>query len=569
MIMPEIKEIALYCLLALVVIVAVLYVFSNGFLNSSYDVHVSLSQTSHNVTYPYQTLHYLVNITNKGNNQVNNLLVAVYLNNVQQSSKTISIPPRQSVVMLENYTYPAPGPYELDVVADPGHILEVKNRTSAQNTLITNVTSPTLPDVYTSIPNTNISNTQSFTFTEAGIIGSSAIAQRYNLSLVNRFFGPGEGISAKVFENIYPFTANIYGAWAEYNDNSTAYTAWLQGTTNPEIIGAVISSFGTTVQNMSYGGGSLGFAAINKTTSMCTFYSDGWTKIISYYNNSGPGTCITIARSSYASNESTVLLNAVKNNKNLTHFQSGFFYLNSSVLGSALSYANNNITTTNLFENNYGVFISSIKRLGSGINVSAANNSTCYGLIYNSNSTNICSYFIAPRNGNYTLPFAMINSSYLTSNYIINIYSLVNNTQLVSAHDNAAHLISLLGVNENSVVWNPVFKNSCMFDNQSIGCTFDQFSKANDTAYFNITNGLPDALRVNQLNCEEGAGFKNTTVNETIAPHSSKLFIQSCSVLPVPVSSIVINFMLLLNYTYNNSTRMLNGTLNVSNQVPV
>ena len=206
MIMPEIKEIALYGLLALVVIVAVLYVFSNGFLNSSYDVHVSLSQTSHNVTYPYQTLHYIVNITNRGNNQINNLLVAIYLNNVQQSSKTISIPPRQSVVMLENYTYPSPGPYELDVVADPGHILDVKTGLSAQNTLITNVTPPTLPDVYTSIPNANISNTQSFAFTEAGIIGSSAIVQRYNLSLVKGSFGPGESISAKIFENIYPFT---------------------------------------------------------------------------------------------------------------------------------------------------------------------------------------------------------------------------------------------------------------------------------------------------------------------------------------------------------------------------
>lgn len=568
--MPDFKELALYGILAIVVIAIVVLVFTTGIFKPSYNIQVALSQLGSNLTYPYQTIYYSANITNKGSGQINKLLVSFYLNGVQQSSQSVSIPAGQSISIKKNYTYPSPGPYSLDVVTDPGHIINVVDRASTQNAITTNVSRPELPDVYSSIPNANISNTQSFTLGESGIIGASAMAQRYNLTIVNRLFGPGESVSAKIFENIYPFTANVYGTWAQYNDNSIAYTAWMQGTINPSIVDAVISSFETRVENVSYQSGPISFAQINSTTSMCVFYSGGWTKIISYYNASNPQTCATISQVKYSSNESTVLLDAIKNNTKLTHFQSGFFYLNSTVLGSALTYSNSNITATNLFQNEYGVFISSIKKLGKSINVSAARNSTCFGLIYNSSNVSICSYFIPTRNSNYSeLPFAMINSSYITTNYIINMYSLINNTQLIPAHENAAHLISLLGVNASSVNWNTVYKNSCSIWNQtnnSISCQFDNFSYSNLTAYFNLTNGLPGSIKINTINCELAFGYPNTTINLTIASHSSVRLAQVCKEPAVPLTSIEFGYTLLLNYTYNNTTRIINGTLNVSNQ---
>jgi hypothetical protein len=572
--MVDFKEIALYAIIAIVVIAVVVVIFATGILKGSYAVNVSLSQLGSNVTYPYQTVYYEANISNRGSGQINNMLVSFYLNGVQESSQMVSIPAGRSVSFRKNYTYSSPGPYSLDVVTDPGHVMNIADRTAAQNAITTNVSRPSLPDVYSSIPNSNISSTQSFTFDEQGIISSSAIAQRYNITLVNRFFGPDQGVSAKIFQNIYPFTANIYGAWAEYNGNSIAYTAWMQGTINPAIIEAVISSFGTRIENVSTSSGTVGFAEINRTTSMCVFYSGGWTKMISYYNNSKSPTCATIAASQYNSNESAVLLAAIKNNSELTHFQSGFFYLNSSSLGSSLTYSKTNVTATNLFSTNFrngsGIFISSIKHVGSAINVSAAKNSTCFGLIYTSNTLSVCSYFIPTRSSNYSaLPFGMINTSYITPNYIINMYSLVNNTQLISAHENAAHLISLLGVNESSVVWNPVYKSGCHLTNQSsnsIGCVFDNFAYTNATAYFNITNGLPGSIRINRMNCELVGGYQNVTVNKTIAAYSSNEFAEPCNAPAVPISSIETSYELLINYTYKNTTRIINGTFNVSNQ---
>ncbi|MDE1871634.1 MAG: hypothetical protein KGI06_05355 [Candidatus Micrarchaeota archaeon] len=566
--MPELREMAIYGILALAVVVVVIYLVSGTqiFGSRSYSVNVSLSQSGASPTYPYQTSYYTINVTNTGHSQVNGLLVGFYLNGQPQNTTTVSLPAGKSIEIQRNYTYPSSGSYEFEAIADPGRLLNIADRQSAQSTMSINITNAELPNVYTSIPNGNITSTQSFTLNENGDIESAAIAQRYNISIMNRLFGPAEPVALKIFENVYPFTAKVYGAYAKYSDNSIAYTAWIQGTLNPQVVDVVISSFGYKVHALNGSAESMAYSEIDNKTSICTFYSNGWTKIISYYNNSAPMNCMGIAGKIYVPSESVVLTNLVKNNTKLAHYQSGFFYTNSSVIGSSLSYSGSNVTATNLFENNYGVFVSSIKKLSAGINVSSFTNSTCYGLIFNMSNVSICSYIIPTRTGNVTLPYGLVNSSYITSNYIINMYSLVNNTQLVAAHDNAANLMSRLNVSSRSMIWNTIFKDTCAFDNQSIGCTFVKFISKNNTAYFNITNKLPANLRINKLNCEIAPGFANLTVNQTIGPNQSREFVQMCNMIAIPAAAAQRSFILLLNYTYGNSTVIAHGALNITTQ---
>lgn len=566
--MPELKEIAIYGILALVVVIIVIYLVSGTQLigSKSYSVNVSFSQQGAGAVYPYQTSYYTVNVTNTGHKQINGILIGFYLNGQSQNTTTVSLPPGKSVDLKMNYTFPAAGSYEFEAVADPGHVLKISDRQSAQSTINANITEAELPNVYTSIPNGNISKTQSFTLNEEGEIETAAIAERYNISILNKLFGPAENVELKIFENAYPFTAKIYGAYAMYNDNSIAYTAWVQGTINPSVVGVVISSFGHTVNQLNNSINSMTYSKIDNRTSICVFYSSGWTKIVSYYNNSKPMSCRDIAGNIYVPSESVSLTNLVRNGTDISHYQSGFFYTNSSVIGSALSYDNHNVTATNLFENNYGVFVSSIKRLNNSINVSEYGNSTCYGLIFNVSNVSICSYIIPTRTGNVSLPYGLVNSSYITSNYIINMYSLVNNTQLVAAHSNAANLMSRLNVTSRSILWGSIFKNSCNFENQSIGCTFVRFVNTNSTAYFNITNNLPKPLRINTLNCEIAPGFANVTINQTIAPNESREFGQLCNVIAIPAASAQKSFTLILNYTYGNTTTSTTGMLNVSTQ---
>ncbi|MGI0100763.1 MAG: CARDB domain-containing protein [Candidatus Micrarchaeaceae archaeon] len=566
--MAELKEIAIYGLLAIIIVVAIILALGlSGFTSSAYSIRVKLSQegTILQTIYPYQTSYYAINITNTGKRQITGMPVGFYLDGVPETENTISIPAGETVTLLRNYTYPSPGPYTFEAVADPGHIFNIADRNASQSSITTNVTEPELPNVYTSVPNANMTYTQSFALSGVGALEIAAVAGRYDITSISDMFGPYDSISTKVFENAYPFTANVYGAYSEYSDNSIAYAAWLQGTIDPAVIGAVVSSFGKDVNELSLPTGIIGYVNLGNSTSMCTFYSNGWTKIITYYNASNAGTCETVSTNSYTPTESNVLTNVVVNDTYLTHLQSGFFYTNSSVLGSSLAYSGMNATATNIFQNNYGLFISSIRKDNNAINISAIKNATCYGLIYNSSNLSVCSYLIPTSTGNYSLPYGLVNSSYITPNYTLNMYSLVNNTELIAAHDNAAHLLSRLGINSSFVEWQEAFGNSCSFSNSSIGCKFLSMSQ-NGTASFNITNKLPKPLRINTLNCEIEPGFENVSINMTIEPNSTTSISQPCSTIAVPTVEAQASYTLIMNYTYGNATMVTSGFLNVTNQ---
>ena len=223
------KELLVYGILAVAVVVIVAYALTSGIfgsiLNSPYSIMVSLSQVGGNYSFPYQASHYVINITNTGHSEIKDMLVGFYINGVPQSTNSVTIPTGQSVVLLRNYTYTSPGQYFLQAVADPGHVDDIANRSHTQDSVLTNITYPEVPNVYTSIPNANVIDTQSFTLSGSGALEVAAMVQKYPLNLTSQLFGPGEDVSTKVFENSYAYTANVYGAYAAYTNNTIAYTA--------------------------------------------------------------------------------------------------------------------------------------------------------------------------------------------------------------------------------------------------------------------------------------------------------------------------------------------------------
>lgn len=559
--MVDYKEMIVYLIIAIVVIVAVALFLGKDLLAPNYNVSVSLYGVGSNPTYPYQTSHFAINITNHGSSPISNLLLGFYLDGSQISTNSLSIPAGESIVLLRNYTYPSPGTYDFQAVADPGHVLEISNRNATQSSLSYNILQTETANPYSSMPNNNITATQSFTLSGTGLISSAAVASKYNITLFNQLFGPGGTLPLKIVEDLYGYVAYSNGAYATYSNKSAAYTNWLQGTVDPQLVNLVTSSFGIKTREES---DNVSYSMLTNTTSMCVFYSKGWTKIISYYNNSNGTTCLNLSSNNYSSTESLVFINLLKNNSKLTHYQSGFIYNNSTTAGTVLDYSKNNLTVTNIFFNKYGLFLSSILQLNKTRNVTAVNY-TCNGLIYNSSNISVCSYIIPPSVGNVSETYGLVNSTYIVPHYIFSMYSLVNETDLTLAHDNAAHLMSSLDVNETPAEWQSAYKTTCTLENQSIGCKFLSFSYT-DNATLNITNHLYGPITLNQLNCEIAPGFKNATVNKTIAQNSTLELQTHCNLIAVPLSSEISSYNLIFNYTYRNSTHILLGFLNVSDQ---
>ncbi len=566
----EKREILVYIAVAAIIVAAVAIAAGNYITNRSYDVSVAMARYGPSyggAMYPLQTSTYIINVSNKGSSKVSDMLVGFYLDGAVQSSKQVTLPPGQSVLFISNYTYPASGMYNFEAAADPGHLLNIRDRNSTTAYISTNISAPELPNIYTSLPNNGINYTQTFSLDTYGIVESAALQNNYNITLINRMFSPAENITTKIFENAYPYTYNVYGAYISYDNNASGYTAWIQGTMNSTLPYGVVSSFGTPVVKEPLYYGTMYYSPVNSTTSICSYYDRGWTKILGYRNTSGnSSTCLSIASSEYQPTESNVVIGAVSNNTQLSSYRSKFYYTNSSLSGSTVGYSRNgSISEASIFENAFGIFITGIKKPAVPLNLSSnsLSNMTCLGLTYGKNGTNVCSRALPTRNGKYNPLYTMVNSSYIGSNYIIWVYSLVNNTELTLAHVNAVALMGALNVTGPSAKWQNAFKSYCSLPNQTaISCKFLGFS--NGTAELNLTNNLASSIRIKQMNCEVSGGFPNSAINLTIGSRQTAAISQQCHTIPVPEVAAQDQYILIINYTYNGTAHAINGILNVA-----
>ena len=390
---------------------------------------------------------------------------------------------------------------------------------------------PQTADVYSSIPNGNITSTQEFTLSGLGAYSSVAVAKRYNITFFNQLFGPSQGVMLVVFQNLAPGVAYAKGAYAQYANNSTAYVVWLQGTVNTTRVNGLLSSFvgSSTAQH-----GGITYTRMSNTLSICDLYDSGWTKIISYYNSSNRGTCMNLTSTHFNSTEGAFFNNMLISKANLTNYQSEFYYTNSTALGGILSYSRNSMSETRLFNNTVGLFATGISEMPNGINGIATSGNICYGLIYNNESTHVCSVVVPTRNNSITTPFELVKSTEILPNYIVSVYSLINSTLATIAHENAANLMGALTKNSISAKWTTGFQSGCMIKNLSMGCKFLSFNYTSTTAYMNLTNIFAKPIRISKINCALSGGFPNTTINQTIAANKTTSLVFACHNLPIP-----------------------------------
>lgn len=559
------RDLLIYAALAIVIAIAV--AFAVGRLTpSSYSLSVGMHSNSTGTIYPYQTSKFTIQVNNTGSASINNLVVGLYLNGTELRYYTVTVPSRRNVTMYYNYTYTTSGSFHLQAIADPGRLLNIVDRNSTQSSALVNVSAPELPNVYKSVPNSNVTGTQSFALSGTGIYSASAIAQAYNLSIVNNMFSTSKNIMVKVFDNLYGFVASVYGAYANYADGASAYVVWMQGTVDPGLVDYVVSTFRVPMSNVTIAGTRVTVARTNNQTSMCTSYSNGWTKLLVYYNNSKNTTCLSVmSEGGYLPTISNSLVNALNASRDIVHYQSAPMYLNSTKLGTSLWYSNLSLGVMNFSLNSYGLFIRYVQRLSNAVDVTANHTLTCYGIVYNKNDTHACSYIVAPSDRDKAQGFGLVNTTEVTSNYTITIYSLVNESELLAAHQNAASLINALRVNQSSAIWVQALKNTCLFYNSSnVLCGVNSFDYVNNTANLSVTNRLNSSIRIDNIACHIPEVKLSSTVNKTVESNSSMELEVPCYNIPVPVPVAATSYTLIVNYTYRNVTNVVVGTLNVT-----
>ncbi len=553
----------LYVAIAVVAVIVLAYVYVSS--NTSNNITVRLEQVNpSNSTYPYQTTLMRILVSNNGSSYVRNLPLDLYINGRLLNSYTVSIPPLKQAVVDANYTYRESGNYSFDAVADPAHVIHIVNRSASQSSITINVLVPEHPNVYTAIPNNGINYTEAFSIFTPGVSQLEVLDKVYNMSMAENFYGAhGAEISA-VYSDLLSYIREINGAYVTYSNGTSAYVSWMQGDINPAMVDIVLGTFRVGVTNHTIGNQAASFARINSNTSMCVAYDGGWTKIVTYLNNSlSDGTCLSFIGRNFSPSESNTLTNMLKSNTTLFNDKSRFVYTNSSQTGFMIEQSGSGLAIANMFQNSFGLFATYLKELKTPINISLIN-STCRGLIYNqSRNVDVCSIYEIPSS---TSNFSMINTTEITPDYVVGVYSLVNKTNAVLAHLNGASLIASLGINQTPLSWTSPFKNSCAFNNSSLGCKIEGINSSTSAVNLSITNGYNYTIHITSAICSLSQVASNQTVNSTIAPASSANIVVACYTPPIPLASALLSYALSVRYTATgNRTATATGYLNMTN----
>jgi len=555
----DFKTIVIYAVIVIVIAAAVAFVFSKA-IPHSYGVTVSLSSNSTTARFPYQTSYFIVKVNNTGTSTITSMPVLLYVNGNPTGSYKVTLPPGKGGIILWNYTYTTNGTYQFQAIADPAHLLQITNRTSSQGSITVNITQLQRSDVYSTFPNANITDTGAFSLFQNGPGALALIGLAYNTSIANGMLGPTRTLIVRTLDDLSSTINWGAGATAYYNDGSEAYTLWLQGTLNPSVVEFIVNSFSLPEKSVEFNGTTATYVKDSNTTSMCFYYSGGWTKILSYYNASNGMTCESFLGTVYNESENTTIANGY-NSSGLESLSANFIYTNSSVLGISRLLGNGSFSTTTMFSNPYGVFLSYLSNAKTTI--APGENLTCYGVVYLVNGTSVCSSYLYPKFGS-GINIGMLNQTITSRNYTASLFSLVNSTYVSLANQNGLHLLSKLGI-PGTLNYTQSFVNTCSLANASLSCGLAYYSLQNNTAVLKITNNLKSSILLNNLACFITGADHPQEINQSLAPGASLNITTTCYNVPVPVLSATTTYALSVNYTVSGTAYTDFGTVNVTN----
>jgi len=558
--MPS-KSFIIYIAIA-VFVAAGTFVAVSMLSQSPYDVKVSLVYQNSSTVYPFMTTLFAVHVDNLGASAISGLSVNLYENGQIFRAYDVSLPPHKNATINTTYTYMAIGNYTFKAVADPGMVLNMKNRQNSQSIVNVIVRAPEIPDLYKFIPNNNINYTNSFVLYPSGIAFASLLEGNYNITSAH-FFGPPYNIISNLLISLSQYMSVINGAYASYSDKTAVYGAWLQGSLNSSYIQTIISTYRPAFKerNFTLANTNVSYVKLSNSTSMCFMTNLGWTKLLVYYNNSQNQTCASVISKTYYDNESSLISNALKEANKFVRYASNFTYVNSTTLASSISYRNGSISSLNLFNNSYGFFGAYLRK--NTPQASTNRSSTCYGLIFNSSNASVCSVYVPSTNGSIRT-HSLINTTEITSNYTFTMYAFVNNTYLTSAHSSAVKLIEYLNISEPKLLWSLL--NTCLFNTSAgIGCKLLNFNRTSSNVIINITNNLPYEIAFKDVYCGLGGIGIPTPINSILATGSSTVLTTTCFNIPLPIFGTMTNYFLMLNYTHENETLSAMGTVAVTN----
>ncbi|MDE1855676.1 MAG: hypothetical protein KGH49_00325 [Candidatus Micrarchaeota archaeon] len=539
------NEWIIWILLVVVIVAVALYFRLYGNQTVSVFVGINSSYVTANTLYPFQKVVLPISVMNTGGSNIVSMLFSVSANGNFSNTYQLTIPPGKIAILHYNFTPSLPGTYKVSVVADPAHVFSISDIASAGNSTTVTIQQPANAAPYTLLPKGNITSYQLSNNNRAGLISSDYLVGTYNLygfassGLNNGFIGSILNISQQ-------YVMNVSSASADYGNGGFASSTWIRGYVSPTIVGVAALGKGYKVTNYTIAQRTVTLAAVQNSTTLCSWYDSGWTKIVIYHNSSS--SCLRIY------NGTIKTLNATLVQPNSTMYGK-MALANATQLGNYTSYSGSGTAYSRMF-------LLGTQIIAPKVSTGNIGSTTCFGVLRSGNKTSYCSTYLVPANGTISGIGLVRTTSYI-GRYNVSVFSLVNNSQLLSAANTAGQLISGLGLNGSSASFSNGFSNTCSFGNV-LSCSNAQFY--NGTLSLKITNDLNSTIKLNSLLCHTAGAGNVTRLSDALAPGNSLNASTKCYTLGSVIEGIPLNLKLnlVLNYTESNSIKMLNGNATVN-----
>ncbi|MDE1846095.1 MAG: hypothetical protein KGH53_02335 [Candidatus Micrarchaeota archaeon] len=539
------KEWIFWALLVVVIVSVSLYI--RLYSTQTISMFVSIANpSSANVVYPFQNIALPITVTNNGQSAITGLVFSVISNGNNSKAYQLTIPVGKSVSINYNFTPSYSGKYNVTVIADPAKLYSVANRNGAKNQTTVTVASQSAAAPYKLLPARNTTDYGTLNLARGGFVASSFIYSSYSIptfattSTYDKFI-------YSVLNLTQTYIRNVSTAYATYGNGDFAYSVWIRGYVVPGIFGIAGAAQGYAITNYTIGANRVMLAKISNSTTLCSWYEQGWIKSVVYRNASN--SCLRIY------NKTIATLNASISSANATVYAKLASATNSTIIG--------NYSGSGKGVSSY----SALSLVGpkfslTRVSVNSTQASKCYGIVSTVNGTTYCSVYLLPATGTVS-GFALIKTMGYIGKYNVSVFSLVNSSNVFQTIPPDIATIRGLGLNGTAKTFASGFGNSCSF-NSTISCKNPSF--LNSTLTLNLTNTLNSSIKLNSISCRAiGAGLK-IALNKTLVGKASTSVKSTCYNAGNVIKGVPLNLQLYLqlNYTAVNMTRLIAGNATVN-----
>ncbi len=521
-----------YLIIAAVVAIILIALYIRETSSTQLVMKLAMNATAGSM-YPYQTVQIPILVSNNGSNMASNVSLEITINGNFSRYYDIGLAPGKETYVIYNFTPQVSGTYEIGAVLDPGHVQDISNRNDTQSAKTEFVLRPSAANPFSML----VPNAHAVSY----FYGSP-----YAFSVLN-YLKNYYGINISGLENatgadalIIPVlnaTSSIIGTeavgYAGYN-GSYGYSIWLNGETTPEMLKEGIAYYDRSISfsNATSNGTNMYFARLSNSTTLCDFYSGGWTKLLVFTGNDACNKEISSANSNSLSIHPLFI--------GISNYSA--FY-NTTNIGNLYSKLSNKTVIGFVNEGNSMLDIFEMTKPGNlgGI---------CYGLISNYSGSQYCSeYEQAPSQSKQSVSGISMIRTYRNLNASeVSAFTFVNTSMLLSSVPRIIDMIGSLNLTGKGMKFVSGFNSSCSFGS-GFRCSGISFS--NSTITFNLTNLNNSSISAGSASCYQGISGQSERLNFTLEANQTKTLSLICYNGAEKVSGIPLGLILNMKLNYS------------------